>query len=140
MSKLARVLGVLALLGAATTVCADTTDVHIFNFAFSPDPTINTGDTIHWIWDSGLHSTTSVTGLSESWDSGGQSGATFDHTFTNLGSFPYYCSIHRFDNGNGTAGGMSGVINVTPEPATVGLLLLGAAAVLRRRSQRKPAR
>ena len=55
-----------------------TVTVHIFNFDFSAnpkgqpilDPTINVGDTIHWVLDEGFHSTTSVVGIAESWDSG----------------------------------------------------------------------
>src|SRR5262249_23753817 len=76
---------------------------------------IHVGDTIHWVLDQGMHSTTSVAHIAESWDSGVSStvGFTFDHTFTHVGSFAYYCSIHGHDNGNGTAGGMSGTITVT---------------------------
>jgi len=99
-----------------------TVTVHIFNNDFSAnakgqpivDPTIDVGDTIHWVWDEGFHSTTSVAGIAEQWDSGttGTVGHTFDHTFTHVGTFAYYCTIHGFDNGNGTAGGMSGTITV----------------------------
>src|SRR5262245_43679199 len=81
-----------------------TVAVHIFNNDFSAnvkgqpivDPTINVGDTIHWVWDEGFHSTTSVAGIAEQWDSGLSStvGHTFDHTFTNVGTFAYYCTIH----------------------------------------------
>src|SRR4051812_10121893 len=73
-----------------------TVTVHIFNYDFSAnvkgqpivDPTINVGDTIHWVWDEGSHSTTSVAGIAEQWDSGVSStvGHTFDHTFTNVGT------------------------------------------------------
>src|ERR1700736_2955955 len=55
-----------------------TVTVHIFDFNFSTNPsggaivapTIKVGDTIHWVLDGGIHSTTSVNGLTESWDSG----------------------------------------------------------------------
>src|SRR4051812_997065 len=61
-----------------------TVTVHVVNFAFTPDPvTINVGDTVHWVWDTPNHSTTSVVGSTESWDSGIHGvGFTFDHTFT----------------------------------------------------------
>src|SRR5262245_30553205 len=108
-----------------------TVTVHIFNNDFSAnvkgqpivDPTINVGDTIHWVWDEGLHSTTSVAGIAEQWDSGVFStvGHTFDHTFTNVGTFAYYCTIHGFDNGNGTAGGMSGTITVNAAAPTLAI-------------------
>src|SRR3954467_12028962 len=105
-----------------------TVTVHIFNFDFSAnpqgqpivDPTIHVGDTIHWVDDQGFHSTTSVAGSAESWDSGAQNtGFTFDHTFTHAGTFTYFCSIHGQDNGNGTAGGMSGTITVLPATAAL---------------------
>jgi plastocyanin len=98
-----------------------TVDVHVLNFAFNPNPvTINVGDTVHWIWDTSFHSTTSVAGSLEQWDSGVlNAGATFDHTFTHAGTFVYYCTIHGHDNGNGTASGMAADVVVsspTPTP------------------------
>jgi trimeric autotransporter adhesin len=98
-----------------------TVTVHVFNFDFSinpsgqnvVDPTIDLGDTIHWVWDSGTHTSTSVTGSAETWNSGAMSaGGSFDHTFTHSGTFSYYCMFHGSDNGNGTAGGMSGTVTV----------------------------
>jgi plastocyanin len=95
-----------------------TATVHLINFAFSPSAvTINVGDTVHWVWDTDHHSTTSVTGSAEQWDSGvHNSGYTFDHTFTKVGTFAYYCTMHGSDNGNGTAGGMSGTVTVNSTP------------------------
>ena len=118
---------VVVFLEMSTSVSAATTTVHVFDFNFSVnpsgqpivDPTINLGDTVHWVWDSGVHSTTSVAGLTESWDSGNHSPAfSFDHIFTHLGLFWYYCDIHGSDNGDGTASGMSGTIDVVPGPST----------------------
>ena len=88
--------------------------VDLVNFSFSPGTvTIHVGDTVHWVWNSNNHSTTSVAGIAEHWDSGvHNNGFTFDHTFTQVGAFAYYCVIHGFDNGNGTAGGMSGTVTV----------------------------
>src|SRR5262245_13420135 len=64
-----------------------TVTVHIVNFAFNPTPiSINVGDTVHWVWDASFHTTTSVGGIAESWDSGlKNTGATFDHTFMHAG-------------------------------------------------------
>ena len=102
---------------------ADTDLVHVFDFDFSINPsdmmvmdaTIHLGDTVHWQWDSGFHSVTAVAGSLEQFNSGDQfQGASFDHTFTHAGTFVYYCNIHGFDNGDGTAGGMSGTITVLP--------------------------
>jgi plastocyanin len=137
--------------GSCPANAANTTIVHVFNFDFSTnpaggpivDPTIHLGDTIEWTWDaeSGAHphSATSVAGLVESWDSGVHTPAfTYNHTFTHLGTFNYYCTLHGFDNGNGTASGMSGFVTVVPEPASIVLLAAGLSpllliAVIRRR-------
>jgi hypothetical protein len=62
---------------------------------FSPRPIhIRVGDTINWVWTSGVHSTTSAApSTSSDWDSGVQTGPfTFSKTFTQVGSFPYFCS------------------------------------------------
>ncbi len=130
-------------------------DVHVINFDFSAsaagphfDPTINVGDTVHWIWDSSFHSTTSVAGLAESWNSGvlsaGRPTVTFDHTFSQAGSFPYYCSLHGFDNGDGTAGGMAGVVhvNAVAEPASclLAIVCIGGLLTLGRRRTSSAAR
>ncbi|MBC8109178.1 MAG: PEP-CTERM sorting domain-containing protein [Anaerolineae bacterium] len=98
--------------------------VHVFNFEYSAapvgppvDPTINVGDSIHWQWDSGFHSVTSVAGSAESYNSNTLfgPGPTFDHTFAQGGTFTYFCTVHGFDNGDGTAGGMFGTITVVPQ-------------------------
>jgi len=125
-----------------------TVDVHIYNLDFGTaghthlNPTIEVGDTIHWIWDNIDHSTTAAAGQAESWDSGVKNtiGATFDHTFTHIGTFNYYCTMHGLDDGNGQVSGMSGFITVVPEPqawgAATGLLLLGLASYRYQRARR----
>jgi plastocyanin len=99
-----------------------TVNVTVENFDFNPATvTINVGDTVHWVFTS-THSTTSVVGSIEMWDSGVlNAGATFDHTFTHAGTIVYYCTLHGHDNGNGTASGMSGTVivqagNPNPNP------------------------
>ena len=105
------------------------------------DPTIQVGDTIRWDWQSPLHTTTSVSGSAESWNSGLLSPpATFDHTFNTVGVFHYFCQLHGFDNGNGTAGGMAGIVTVNPvpEPATIlAFAAAGAVGIVSRRRRRK---
>ena len=146
MPRMLAQLSVFALLSAlmltltSVAQAQTTVDVHLVNFAFNPSPVnITQGDTIHWIWDTNFHSTTSVAGQSEQWDSDiHNSGFTFDHTFTQVGTFNYYCKIHGQDNGDGTASGMAGTITVSPVPAPSALLtaLLGAVpglALVRRR-------
>jgi plastocyanin len=120
--------------------------VHVYNFSFSTNPaggpitdaTVQVGDTVHWTWDSGFHSVTSVAGSTESFDSGiVGDGSTFDHTFTHPGTYHYYCILHGFDAGNGTASGMAGIINVVPEPGAVGLGILLLAPLAGRRCMRR---
>jgi plastocyanin len=123
-----------------------TVDIHIYDFDFGTaghtpsDPSIQIGDKIRWIWDAPLHSTTSAAGQAESWDSGVQSAPfTFEHTFTQAGTFSYYCTPHGVDLGGGNVGGMSGFITVVPEPQAwgmaAGLLLVGFMLVRRRRQR-----
>jgi plastocyanin len=123
---------------------SSTQAVHVFNFDYSTNPSgmpimdavITEGDTIQWQWDQGFHTVTSVSGSAEAFDSGGQGSGTFSHTFTHVGTFRYYCQFHGFDNGNGTAGGMSGSITVLalPEPSAIGCGAAGAMVLLRRRA------
>jgi plastocyanin len=104
---------------------------------FTPNPvTINVGDTVQWTWGSGnFHSVTSVAGSLESFDSGDQSVGTFSHTFLHAGTYVYYCDIHGFDFGNGTAGGMAATIkvNAVPEPVSLGLIVPVMMVLGRRR-------
>ena len=78
---------------------------------FSPSTvTVKQGDTVQWVWKGNTHSSTSgtpgqTTGL---WDSGiKNSGATFSHTFSAAGSFPYFCTVH------GSCCNMTGTVVVT---------------------------
>jgi plastocyanin len=105
-----------------------TVTVDIVNFAFSPpNVTINSGDTIHWVWQADDHSSTSVSGSVEQWDSGvHNTGFIFDHIFTYNYIFVYYCTNHEFDNGNGTAGGMSGTITVNAAPTLTSIAVTPA--------------
>jgi len=70
-------------------------DVSIENFAFGPnDITVSVGDTITWINDetSVGHTTASDDGI---WHSDLlKPGDTFEQTFTEAGTFTYFCSIH----------------------------------------------
>ena len=61
--------------------------------------TIPVGGTVHWVWASATHSTTSGSCAVSctpdgNWDSGIQTGATFDHIFPTAGTFPYFCQVH----------------------------------------------
>lgn len=62
--------------------------------------TIRAGGTVSWTWVSGFHSATSgscpggACSPDGRWDSGVRSGGSFSHTFSQAGSFPYYCTVH----------------------------------------------
>jgi plastocyanin len=62
--------------------------------------TIRAGDTVRWVWVTGLHSTTSgscpggACAPDGVWDSPTGTGLTFSRTFAQAGSFPYYCRAH----------------------------------------------
>lgn len=111
----------VAILFMVTACRADTVDVFVFNNAFSMNqpgqpiahPVIAVGDTVRWVWLQGNHTTTSVAGDFEIWDAPiNSSSPSFSYTFTEPGVHWYYCIPHGFDNGDGTAGGMSGTVTV----------------------------
>jgi plastocyanin len=70
------------------------------------DLTIQVGDTVRWVWGSSGHSV--VSGTNGNADNQfcspsntgcdnpplSSRGATYEHTFTQAGTFPYYCSVH----------------------------------------------
>src|SRR5437870_6282599 len=70
------------------------------------DLTVKVGDTVRWVWGSSGHSV--VSGTDGNADNQfcspsntgcdnpplSSRGATYEHTFTQAGTFPYYCSVH----------------------------------------------
>jgi plastocyanin len=89
---------------------------------FVPDTVnISVGDTVRWTWGSDDHSVTS--GDSSSCTADGQfcspddtnceagilnnTGFIYEHTFTQAGTYSYFCALHCF-------AGMTGVVNVAP--------------------------
>jgi plastocyanin len=87
---------------------------------FVPDTvTISVGDTVRWTWASDSHSVTSGTSCTAdgqfcspdnmNCDAGilSNTGTVYEHTFTQAGTYSYFCALHCF-------AGMTGVINVTP--------------------------
>src|SRR4051812_43026966 len=70
--------------------------------------TVAVGDTVKWHWIGANHSSTRNINP-ETWGSGVKSAPTtdFTHTFTNVGSFVYWCTIH-----GSSAGGMRGFVVV----------------------------
>lgn len=73
--------------------------IHVGNFYFTPaKTTVNQGDTVRWVLDGGVHSSTADASSPKQWDSGIlASGVPFDLPFTAAdgpGPFPYHCSVH----------------------------------------------
>lgn len=123
MSRSKTMLGAALVLSLAAPTRAEVVDVFVFDDEFSinrpgmgpvVDATINVGDTIRWVWVEGFHDTTAAAGQAETWASPttSQVGFTFSHTFTNVGSFNYYCTEHGEDLGGGQVKGMAGSITV----------------------------
>jgi len=98
-------------------------------FSFNPGSvTVAPGDTVRWVWQGAAHSSTSNTNTGpEVWDSGILSSGTFSHTFTTVGDWPYYCSLHSFPGGTV----MNGVVHVAaPAPAPTPTLSITALLLL----------
>jgi plastocyanin len=108
---------VVGLAVGAASAAAATVTVTIGTagqLAYSPaNATIHVGDTVHWVWGSSFHSSTSGSppGTPDGkWDSGVQNQPfSFDQTFTKTGTFHYFCRIHY-------AEGMVGSVTVTTKP------------------------
>ena len=99
--------------GATTTMTMAPSQTHTVMvgeggaLVFTPaNLTIHIGDTVRWVWGSGGHSVVSGTDgnadnrFCSPSDSGcanpplSNQGATYEHTFADAGTFPYYCSVH----------------------------------------------
>jgi plastocyanin len=99
--------------GATTTTTLGTPRTHTVMvgaggaLAFMPaNLTIQVGDTVRWVWGSGGHSVVSGTNgnannrFCSPSDTGcdnpplSNMGTTYEHTFAQAGTFPYYCSVH----------------------------------------------
>ncbi|HSH01044.1 MAG TPA: plastocyanin/azurin family copper-binding protein [Anaerolineae bacterium] len=114
-------LGLLWLMTTGTAVVSahpptqtttTTWPVTIRDYEFAPrNLTIQTGDTVAWHNENGFHNVIQDDAL---FDSGEPSNTnwTYQYTFTEPGTYQYYCQIH----GNAGELGMSGVIEVLPPP------------------------
>jgi len=110
----------LSLLALGITASAETIDVAIEGFAFTPnDLTISVGTTVRWTNnDAAPHTSTSDD--MTTWDSGTlTTGQDWSFTFTEAGAFPYHCEIHP---------SMTANITVTARPVPslgfLGMILL----------------
>ena len=88
----------LAALGLASPSLAADIGIGVEpTFKFAPrTQTVAVGDTVTWTFNDGGHSTTSLPGQPDSWDSHVKDkDATFQHTFTKPGKYQYICVPHR---------------------------------------------
>ncbi len=116
--------------------------INTFDFDFSinlpgepiVDAVVEPGTLVIWVlWDD-FHNTVACVGQAEYWDSPIMSTIdTWEHVFTIPGVYNYYCSPHGFDNGDGTATGMTGSVTVLPAPSVIAVCAFAAAAACRRR-------
>ena len=111
----------------ASAAYADVVNVNIVGISFSPQSvTIKEGDTVVWTNGSPLiHTVTSGSACTGdgTFNSGnlGQS-ATFQWTFNEAGTVPYFCIPHCF-------GGMTGTVIVEPAPTGIGDVPTHSAAL-----------
>lgn len=106
----------LALASTASLSFAAVWNVSVSNTAFSPaNLEILAGDTVQWNWVSGSHTTTSGSPCTADgrWNAQlNMSNPTFAFTFTEAGTYPYFCVPH-------CAMGMTGSVSVTRDPSGV---------------------
>ncbi len=118
-------------------------------FAFSPESlTIQVGDTVRWVNGDGTYHTTTSRGTGGAsngalWEGIlDRQGATFEHTFTEVGTFPYFCSPHASfmtgaivvtDDETGGGNGGTGGDNESPGFTPMVMLVALALALLGRR-------
>jgi plastocyanin len=123
------VLSVLATACFLYPTLAATFTVSMVNTRFDPNNlTVNVGDTVRWVNQQGFHDTVSgSSGVpSGAWNSNSQfghlmqPGDTFSVTFSNPGTFPYYCTPHwRL--------GMTGTIQVNAPNSPPAISILSPA-------------
>jgi plastocyanin len=88
--------------------------ISVSNYAFSPATlsNVSVGDTIHWVWVTGFHTTfsnaQSIPANATTWNNPINSSSTsFDYKVTVPGTYVYACGIHGSIT-SGVPGGMSG--------------------------------
>jgi len=88
---------ILALLTTAASATRFSVDVRNYEFSPSTITSVQIGDTIHWEWKEGSHTTTSTTIPSgaSAWDRNlTSSQTTYDYIPTVAGTYNYVCTPH----------------------------------------------
>ena len=90
-------LTAIAAFGVTTPSPAADFGIGAANFDFTPKTqTIAVGDTVTWTFNDDGHSTTSVPGQPDRWDSDiRDEGETFQRTFAKPGRYQYVCTPHE---------------------------------------------
>jgi plastocyanin len=132
-------LTALVALGVASPSLAAESSIGVADFEFTPGTQqIAVGDTVTWSFNDKGHSTTSLPGQPDKWDSGVKGeGATFKKTFTKPGRYQYLCTPHESfmratlvvgkDTVSKTAGAVKATVSGTK--VTIGFKLNEAASV-----------
>ena len=120
---------------------AATVEVQVVDSEFTPDPTINVGDTVRWVWNSFMaHNVRSAPWEAVTFDSGHhfEEGHTFEYTFMSPGVVDYYCDLHGFPiTASQSISGMAGRITVVAIPEPAGLVMLAPLAMVLARRRRR---
>ncbi len=92
-------LGMILLVAAVVPGYSTTYTVQVGNYFFNPQTitNVNPGDTIHWVWVTGTHTTTSTTipAGAATWDEPiTSSSPTYDYIPTVPGTYNYKCTPH----------------------------------------------
>jgi plastocyanin len=90
-------LTAIAALGVVSPSLAAESAIGVADFDFTPaTETIAVGDTVTWSFNADGHSTTSLPGQPDRWDSDIKNqGTTFQKTFTKPGRYQYVCTPHE---------------------------------------------
>ena len=121
-----RLFFILFLLFPPMLAQAVTHDVTVSNNFFTPNNlTIETGDTVRWINNSGIHDVTADDG---SFNSITSNIFTFSRTFNSIAEILYHCSVHS-SAGMNIDSNMNGRINVVAASATADVSIESVDAV-----------
>lgn len=86
------------LLGCTYFANATKHTIIVADFSFTPTTlTAHVGDTVQWVWASGMHTTTSqgIPSFAASWDSPiDNANPSFSYKLTHSGNYLYGCTIH----------------------------------------------
>jgi plastocyanin len=116
----------IVLIATVNLVQAKIITVNVMDFSFSPSSfTANVGDTVKWVWNSGIHTTTSTsvpTGAATWSNPMDASHTTFLYKITTAGSYAFQCNFHAIM-------GMTGTFTVTGGVAKAVITLVKAVIV-----------